>query len=573
MRSQRATGLNEERDALVRALATRLQPATLARFVPDRLNIDIPDIERRDGLKARPLQSADELAGIIVDLYGNELLRNRALREALLDAANDEVLEQLLTASGYRARGRKDAIQKISGCKWTPGKRWARAFVRHLGLPLVLSGSSDGGRQASTEIVEPYTPLKPLHFFQDVLRGQMLDILDAGSGKNRAILSLPTGAGKTRTAVEALVRYLRMRTDTASILWIAQNEELCEQAIIAFREVWTEHLIDEARTQYLSLPRSLQLFRFFDNHNHALPELTAGSVVVANIQKLRRLEPTQFKGLLAEIDVAVIDEAHHAIAPSYKPLFDHLSSDLGRPIIGLTATPFRGSEEECRSLIRRFQSRLLAPAMDDPIGELRALGVLSYIRSEVLPTEISFQLSTPELQHTATFHELSTETLDRIGKSVKRNRLILDRLLRIEEGRPTLFFGCSVAHARTMAMLLRRAGRTAASITNETPTGLRRQWIQEFRAGQIDFLCNVGVLTTGFDAPKVEVVAIARPTGSVLLYEQMVGRGMRGPANGGTDSCLLIDFVDNIASFDQPMSYTRISSMWQQSSRMKDKLM
>jgi hypothetical protein len=80
--------------------------------------------------------------------------------------------------------------------------------------------------------------------------------------------------------------------------------------------------------------------------------------------------------------------------------------------------------------------------------------------------------------------------------------------------------------------------------------------IEEFRAGRLQFLCNYGVLTTGFDAPKIRAVIIARPTTSVVLYEQMIGRGMRGPLNGGTEECQVIDLQDNIARFQGQMAFT-----------------
>ena len=70
--------------------------------------------------------------------------------------------------------------------------------------------------------------------------------------------------------------------------------------------------------------------------------------------------------------------------------------------------------------------------------------------------------------------------------------------------------------------------------------------IEQFRSGQLSVLSNYGVLTTGFDAPKVRAVVVARPTASPLLYEQMIGRGMRGPRFGGTEKCLVIDVEDNI---------------------------
>jgi superfamily II DNA or RNA helicase len=266
-----------------------------------------------------------------------------------------------------------------------------------------------------------------------------------------------------------------------------------------------------------------------------------------------------------------VDEAHHAIAQSYTKLFRKLEN-LNRPILGLTATPFRGSGEESQRLIRRFQSRLLTPLLDKPMEELRQRGILSSITSETCTTDRRYNLTATELAHVEKMHELSKETLARIGSDVDRNRKILERLLDIPSGKPVLFFACNVEHSHLMASLLRMKGRMAASVTAKTPDTMRRRCIQEFKDGNLQFLCNVGVLTTGFDAPKIEVIAIARPTGSVLLYEQMVGRGMRGPKNGGTEECLLIDFTDNIQNFAEPMSYTRISLMWKKSAHEIRKL-
>jgi len=97
-----------------------------------------------------------------------------------------------------------------------------------------------------------------------------------------------------------------------------------------------------------------------------------------------------------------------------------------------------------------------------------------------------------------------------------------------------------------MAILLQRGGRSAACVLGTTRPATRRALIERFRGGNLSVLCNYGVLTTGFDAPSVRCVAVARPTASPILYEQMMGRGMRGPEFGGTKQCLVIDVDDNI---------------------------
>lgn len=89
-------------------------------------------------------------------------------------------------------------------------------------------------------------------------------------------------------------------------------------------------------------------------------------------------------------------------------------------------------------------------------------------------------------------------------------------------------------------------GYTAAHIDGKSENQSRALVIEDFKHKKIQVLCNYGVLTTGFDAPQTDVVCISRPTNSIVLYGQMVGRGLRGPALGGTEECKVINVKDNI---------------------------
>jgi hypothetical protein len=148
--------------------------------------------------------------------------------------------------------------------KWHPGKRWAKHFVSVLGFPAVFAGLSGLPGGPGVEDVEPHVPLKPLADFQENLRQQVLDLLSAAEGSNRAILTLPTGAGKTRTTVEALVDWWIGPRIGSFILWIAQSDELCEQAVQAFREVWID------RGDKNNIRETLRLYRLWggsDDHS------------------------------------------------------------------------------------------------------------------------------------------------------------------------------------------------------------------------------------------------------------------------------------------------------------------
>jgi len=86
--------------------------------------------------------------------------------------------------------------------------------------------------------------------------------------------------------------------------------------------------------------------------------------------------------------------------------------------------------------------------------------------------------------------------------------------------------------------------------------------IEDFKNGKLDFICNYGVLTTGFDAPKTSCIVLCRPTTSEILYEQIIGRGLRGVRFGGTEYCKIIDFADNIERLGVPLAYKRFSDLW-----------
>jgi DNA repair protein RadD len=155
------------------------------------------------------------------------------------------------------------------------------------------------------------------------------------------------------------------------------------------------------------------------------------------------------------------------------------------------------------------------------------------------------------VKHMQRFSSFSPELLHRIGQIDTRNQRILQHGNKQQKA---LVFACDVAQAEWLAYGWRRKyqnAEIARAITAQTPYALRRKWLSEFMNpdSPLKILVNVGVLTTGFDAPKVERLILARPTMSRILFEQMVGRGLRGPKFGGYPQCTVIDIVDNFTNF------------------------
>ena len=120
----------------------------------------------------------------------------------------------------------------------------------------------------------------------------------------------------------------------------------------------------------------------------------------------------------------------------------------------------------------------------------------------------------------------------------------------VEQDKKMIVFACSVEQAHMLSEVLLSVGVRAAAVSSKTPPGQRRQILNEYKlAGTVDVLVNYGVLTTGFDAPKTNVVVVARPTQSVVLYSQMIGRAMRGSMSGGNQTCTIITVKDSIPGF------------------------
>jgi superfamily II DNA or RNA helicase len=158
--------------------------------------------------------------------------------------------------------------------------------------------------------------------------------------------------------------------------------------------------------------------------------------------------------------------------------------------------------------------------------------------------------------------DLPAGFLERLAADKQRNLLIVRRLLRLPKDTPTLVYACTVEHAYFLSVILTAQGRKSGAVSADTPVTLRRALVHDFKEQKIQFLCNYGVLTTGFDAPKTGCIALCRPTTSEVLYEQIIGRGLRGPQFGGTPECTIIDFADNICRLGPPLAYARFADFW-----------
>ena len=492
--------------------------SALVRRLPRQI---IEEIETQQG---NVTLSDQDIGGLALAVHGVEVLRQH----------RDDLI-----ASGLEVPS-----------QWAGGFR-ARQFVLGLGFPEEFAGFRSEARDPLVHVYgKPSLPA--LHPFQATAAENIRMLLLEGSG--RGLVALPTGAGKTRTAVQAVVEAMRDDELVGPILWIAQTDELCEQAVSAWSENWRANG-----------PRgTLKLARLWAG-NEAENLGDPHHVVIATMAKLEGVMAKAEYDWLSRSTVVLIDEAHRAISPAYTRVLEWIGMGRGRarvPFIGLTATPYRGtSEAETIRLVKRFDGRRLDGFDDDPYGTLQEMGVLARVEHRLLAgSDVS--LTADELAALQKTTRLPPAVLERLGEDKSRNQKILESILGLPEHYTVLLFAASVNHAELMAGLLSIEGTPSRAISARTDRGARQHYIEQFRRGEIRVLTNYGVLTEGFDAPAVSAVYVARPTFSPNLYQQMIGRGLRGPLNGGKEMCLIVNVEDNLAEYGENLAFEAFDHLW-----------
>ncbi|WP_062306649.1 DEAD/DEAH box helicase [Demequina subtropica] len=482
--------------------------------------------------------------------------------QALVDDGTS-VSELFLTVYGSDSiRMLADAFRDI-GFPDVPDE-WAGRPATVAWLRKMSFGSAFAGRRNQRQVDEFVVPgaviLNPLHSFQEKISRQLRDVLTLREADGRALkamVELPTGAGKTRVASETVLRLFKDDRLNGPILWIAQSQELCEQAVQTFSTVW-RGLGDE---------RPLTIGRLWENHIVHEPD-TEFSVIVATDAKLDKIIGNSEYAWLRDAAAVIIDEGHRA---GDSRLYTRLLEWLGiagrgweRPLVGLSATPFKGtSESATKALASRFGNRKIDAFDGDAYTQLAELGVLARVKHEVLQG-VDVSLLPGEADEVRSLRRISPAVLNRVGRDQQRMSILVDHILRQDESWPVLVFTPNVLSAQVLAATLRYRGRAADSVSGQTGRQQRRDVIEQFKAGEIQILANCDLLIQGFDAPGVRALYIARPTFSPNAYIQMAGRGLRGPENGGKDECLIVDMADNFGDVSDYLGYREYEDLWRE---------
>lgn len=359
----------------------------------------------------------------------------------------------------------------------------------------------------------------------------------------RVLLHMPTGSGKTRTAMNIVARTL-VDTEPGLVVWLAHSEELCEQAVEEFTNAWRALGNREVSVQ-----------RWWGKY-----ELDARAVgdglVVAGLAKAHaslRRSLAEVGGLAGRVSLIVMDEAHQAIAPSYQAILDLLAhAGIPTPLLGLSATPGRSwsdidEDERLANFFQKQKVTLKIHGFNNPIDFLVADGYLASARFDSLLYKSGVTLTERDLREISEGLDVPTRVLKLLAEDEQRNLLVVSRVEQmLKRHKRMIVFAATVEHAVVLAAVLRARGLWAHAVTGQTPASERARLIEAYKSDEPAprVLVNYGVLTTGFDAPLTSAAVIARPTTSLVLYSQMVGRAIRGPKAGGSANAEIATVVD-----------------------------
>jgi superfamily II DNA or RNA helicase len=290
--------------------------------------------------------------------------------------------------------------------------------------------------------------------------------------------------------------------------------------------------------------------------------------------------------------MVVVDECHKAPAIKTHDLllsFINRNNIEGKPpnLLGLTATPGRkgGYDIEDKKLKLLFENIKIGiniklmdsydPGYSESKNEIELLQKRNILSSfERLPIAISAEtlnLTAKEINDIEKSLEsdgekkINDEIMSKIANNKKRNKVILEKLYELnKEGVKTICFACNVAHAKLIDAVLMLNDVNSGLILGETDKDVRRKLIKDFKDdnSSINILVNVAVLTTGFDSPNIDCVFISRPVTSIILYSQMIGRGIRGPKMGGKEKCKLIEVIDTLEFKSESWAFNYFDSYW-----------
>lgn len=533
--------------------------------------------------------SKKRLTEMILSIYGLSILKDKSFRNRLLKSFSEEDILSFRAYLPSKYTTCEDLgviIEATSSVSWKESEinKQLLNLLAYLPEEVFEKKNATG---AAEEVIVSNDKFYELLDYQYIIRQKALNVLSSEYGLRRFLIHMPTGTGKTKTATHIICHHYNYNLHKKGlILWVAHTTELLEQAYKTFCGVWRN--IGNG---------SITTYKLWGDYDVEVPDGGFNGFMVCGIQKLQAIQTSNealFKEIVRDTRLLVYDEAHKASATETRNTIEKIMSRAGgledRALMGLSATPGRTTAQSFDNelLVSMFGNKIIGidtklmnevnmsaqeaantTAEPDVIRYFQNRGVLSkVVKEELVYPESLTDEEINKIRVVASNHgydDFSKNALEMIGKNKSRNLRILQKLRELNnQGKPTIVFACSVKHAQLLSAMLTLEEIPNAVVIGDMPSNERAVAIERFKdtSDKLNILINYEVLTTGFDATNIECVFIARPTQSVVLYSQMLGRGLRGPQMGGNSTCLLVDVKDNLKQYNENMAFSHFNNYW-----------
>lgn len=538
------------------------------------------------------LLTKQKMISMINSLYGTSILRNKQFRKDLLQSMKEsdifEIRDKYLSGNERNQKDPLKVIEIIANKSWNKNVLTVH-LLKLWNVPETVLDKEKDTTVIENEILAPDDQFYELLDYQYYIKQRVLNNLNSDHLLERMLVHMPTGTGKTKTTMHIITNYINFTIKKQGIvIWIAHTTELLQQAYDTFESVW-KHLGDGKINAY-----KLWGTKTIENINQPL-----NGIVFCGLSKLMSIadsKPELYERLKKDCRLIVFDEAHKAAARQTQKVIEDLmrmpEGYENRALIGLTATPGRTTEDSYDNnlLTNMFGNKLIY--IDSNIlnqinlGRLKALNtvaetnIIKYfqerrILAKMKPQKLTYKMEFSEKDIKTLSgalrdmgfddKEYTDEQLKVLARNKERNLAIMSQLRQLYlDKKPTIVFACSVDHAKMLAAMLTLEGIPNSLVLGNMEPMDRKHAIDLFkdRKSGIDIIINYEVLTTGFDSKNIKCVFITRPTKSIVLYSQMLGRGLRGPMMGGNEECDLIDIDDNLQAFDNETAFSHFNDYW-----------
>lgn len=492
-----------------------------------------------------------ELANVLLYKYGYEILEQKDIRLAILDSLTEPEAKRLAELLTITVVG-KSLISIISAVQNKfKSYNYSKSLLLcdFLDLPdtyhkIKIEDDRSASKNLTVKHNEEAKLKSYLHPYQKGVKDQIFSRLISDTSDS-FMVQMPTGSGKTYTAQEVMVDVMRSPYFKKFVVWVVNSSELAEQAFESFSHLWK-----------IKGDKELLLHRMFGKFEPKFQPDRYGAVFVG-FDKLNSIlsnyghkhyDETKF--LIENTELLIVDEAHKSVAETYNNCIEAFKM-YNTTIIGLTATPGRGTVDETLELVDLFSGDIIqivgenGENIQDAISYLQKEEYLAEINVEIFKTDVSVKEST------------ESSILSALSENSVRNSKIIDLIRQSNTNKEsTLVFACTLDHVVALKILCDNEDIPVEFIIGSVSPAQRIDILRRFRNKEFFILLNLDILSTGIDLPNVDKLLITRPIGSSILYSQIVGRALRGPNNGGNKQNTIVNLKDNL------LNYSDINSLF-----------